>query len=219
MKRQDSFRILDRNDRRIISQVEDAYTGLLQALTDEAKEGPRLFSFEPVDRCLFERPKWVSTKFRLTLWCEHSRLPLPALNGKDDPRGSYELDLPRQLIVKSMPYVKLLSGLLSLVAPVAAAGTKLELDDTAYKSIEKQLEFGQKGFESELKGGETVEDWASKGDAPHLEEGDAIRAHGAALRQLHVWLKDKDPSFGGLVRVQNRRQEFLWVHPKFETEY
>jgi internalin A len=39
------------------------------------------------------------------------------------------------------------------------------------------------------------------------------------LRQLHAWLKEKDPSFGGLVRVQNRRQEFLWVHPKFETEY
>jgi internalin A len=118
-----------------------------------------------------------------------------------------------------MPYVKMLSGLLSLVVPVAAAGTKLELDDTAFKSIEKQLEFGQKSLESALKGGEKVEDWASEGDAPRLEEGDAIHAHGAVLRQLHAWLKEKDPGFGGLVRVQNRRQEFLWVHPKFETEY
>ena len=23
----------------------------------------------------------------------------------------------------------------------------------------------------------------------------------------------------GLVRVQNKRQEFLWVHPQFEREY
>jgi len=39
------------------------------------------------------------------------------------------------------------------------------------------------------------------------------------LRQLHAWLKEKDPSFGKLVRVQNKRQEFLWVHPQFEKEY
>jgi internalin A len=39
------------------------------------------------------------------------------------------------------------------------------------------------------------------------------------LRQLQVWLKVKDPGFGGLVRVMNKRQEFLWVHPQFESEY
>lgn len=202
-----------------MTKVEAAYTSLMRTLIDEGKDGPRLFSFQPVDRRFFDRPKWVSAKFRLTLWCEHSRLPLPALNGKDDTRGIYELDLPRQWVVESMPYLKLLFGLLSLVVPVAGAGTKLELDDSTYKSIEKQLEFGQKSLESALKGGEKVEDWASEGDAPRLEEGDAIRAQGAVLRQLHAWLKEKDPGFGGLVRVQNRRQEFLWVHPKFETEY
>jgi hypothetical protein len=52
-----------------------------------------------------------------------------------------------------------------------------------------------------------------------LEHGEAIEAHGEVLRQLQVWLKEKDPGFGGLVRVQNKRQEFLWVHPQFEKEY
>ena len=41
----------------------------------------------------------------------------------------------------------------------------------------------------------------------------------AILRQLQTWLKEKDPGFGGLVRVTNKRQEFLWVHPQFEGEY
>ena len=63
----DRFAVLDQNDRRLMSQVEDAYTGLMQALTDEARDGPRLFSFEPVDKRFFERPKWISAKFRLTL--------------------------------------------------------------------------------------------------------------------------------------------------------
>jgi internalin A len=58
-----------------------------------------------------------------------------------------------------------------------------------------------------------------RGDAPGLERGEAIEAQGAVLRQLHAWLKEKDPGFGGLVRVQNKRQEFLWAHPQFETEY
>jgi hypothetical protein len=213
------FDNVDASSKELVSKVEAAYTGLMQSLIDEAKGGPRLFSFEPVDRRFFDRPKWVSAKFRLTLWCEHSRLPLPALNAKQDSSGVYELNLPREWIVKSMPYLKLLTGLLSLVVPVAASATKLELDEVTYKGIEKQLEFGQKSLESALKGGEKAEGWATDGDAPGLERGDSVRAKGAVLRQLHAWLKKKDPSFGGLVRVQNRRQEFLWVHPKFESEY
>lgn len=215
----DQFHVLDQNDRRILSRIEDAYTSLMQSLIDEVKDGPRLFGFEPVDRSFFSRPKWISAKFRLTLWCEHSRLPLPVLNGKGDSRGVYELDLPRDWVVKAAPYLKLVTGLLSLVVPVAGSAMKLELDDAAYKGIEKQLEFGQKSLESALRGTEKAEDWATNGDAPGLEEGNSIRAQGAVLRQLHAWLKEKDPSFGGLVRVQNRRQEFLWVHPNFESEY
>ena len=44
---------------------------------------------------------------------------------------------------------------------------------------------------------------------------------GSTLRELHALLKDKDPakSFGGLVRVQNKRREFLWVHSQYRNEY
>jgi internalin A len=191
----------------------------MRALTDEAKEGPRLFSFEPMDRRVFDRPKWISAKFRLTLWCEHSRRPLPVINGKDDTRGVYELDIPREWLVKATPYLKLVTGLLSLVVPVATAAIKLELDDKAVKGIEKQLEFGQKGLESALKIGESVEGWGSERGAPDPDHSSVIRAKAAVLRQLHAWLKEKDPGFGGLTRVQNKRREFLWVHPNFESEY
>jgi internalin A len=41
------------------------------------------------------------------------------------------------------------------------------------------------------------------------------------LREFQALLKANDPSssFGGLVRVRNKRQEFLWVHEQFEAEY
>jgi Leucine-rich repeat (LRR) protein len=213
------FSQLDISVQRVLSKVDDAFTGLMQALTDEAKDGPRLFSFRPVEPGFFDRPKWMSEKFELTLWCERSRLPLPSLNGNGDKNGVYELTLPREWFVKAAPFFKVITATLSLALPVASAATKLVMDDTAYKGIEKQLDMGQKSIEATLKGGDLAGAWLAENNTPDLERGDAVRAQGAILRQLHSWLKEKDPSFGGLVRVQNKRQEFLWVHKKFEGEY
>jgi hypothetical protein len=52
-----------------------------------------------------------------------------------------------------------------------------------------------------------------------VEHSIAICAENATLRELHALLKAKDPGFGGLVRVMNKRQEFLWVHERFASEY
>jgi len=81
------------------------------------------------------------------------------------------------------------------------------------------LDLGQKSLGSVLKGGEKSGAWLGRSDAPGLGHGDAIQAQGAILRQLHALLQEKAPSFGGLVRVRNKRREFLWVHPQFEQEY
>jgi Leucine-rich repeat (LRR) protein len=213
------FDKLDVGTQRILSRVDDAFTGLMNAFTDEAKEGPRLFSLEPVAPGFLDRPKWVSEKFRVTLWCEHSRLPLPALNGPGSKQGIYELSLPRDWFVRAAPFLKVLTSTLSLVVPVASSATKLVLDDATYKGIEKQLDLGQKSLESVLKGSEKAEEWLGRSDAPGVDGGTSIEAHGAVLRQVQAWLKEKDSGFGGLVRVQNKRQEFLWVHPQFEKEY
>lgn len=213
------FRTLNLNDRRLMSQVEDAFTSLMQALTDEAKDGPRLFSFVPVKRTAFNPKEWTSEKFRLTLWCEHSRRPLPSLNGEKDKRGVYELKFTRKWFRKAAPFLKVLTGTLSLVLPVASSAIKLALNDEVYKRIEEELDFGQKVIEATLEGGEKIGEWLGSGDATDLERGEAIRAKGAVLRELHALLKEKDPGFGGLVRVQNKRQEFLWVHEQFEKEY
>src|SRR5208283_183271 len=69
------FSNVDAGIQRLFSQAENNLTKLLQVFTDEAKEGPRLFSLEPVDMSNFNPKKWVREKFRLTLWCEHARLP------------------------------------------------------------------------------------------------------------------------------------------------
>jgi internalin A len=129
----DCLEKLDAGTQRILSRVDDGFTELMQALTDEAKEGPRLFSFQPVAPGFFDRPRWINQKFRLTLWCEHSRLPLPELNDKDSNAGVYELNLPREWFEQAAPFLKVLTGTLSLVLPVAASATKFLMDDTAVR--------------------------------------------------------------------------------------
>ena len=213
------FSNVDAGIQRLFSQAENNFTKLLQVFTDEAKEGPRLFSLIPVERSKFNPKEWTNAKFRLTLWCEHSRLPLPELNGKDSTKGVYELELTRDWFKKAAPYLRLVTGALSLVLPVASSAVKLAMDETAYKAIENELDFGKEVIDASLTGSEKAVDWLGSGDSTNIEHGEGIRAQGATLRELHALLKAKDPSFGGLVRVMNKRQEFLWVHERFASEY
>jgi hypothetical protein len=87
------------------------------------------------------------------------------------------------------------------------------------QSVDDVVAIILKGLDSVITLGGNVGTWLGKGDAPDLDRGDAITADGSSLRQLQVWIKEKNPSFGGLIRVQNKRREFLWVHPQFENEY
>ncbi len=213
------FDKLDASQRELLSKADASYTNLMQILTDQAKEGPRLFSFEPVNRSNFNPRKWMRSMFRLTLWCEHSRLPLPSINDKNDKMGVYEIELTYEWFKKAGPYLKLLTGTLSLVLPVASAAVRLTLNETAYKAIEEQLDFGKNVIDATIGEGAKIGEFIGAADTTALEHGEAIRAQGATLRELHALLKAKDPGFGGLVRVMNKRQEFLWVHPQFEKEY
>ena len=70
-----------------------------------------------------------------------------------------------------------------------------------------------------MSGTEQVVDWLDGGEEAEFERGKLIRAQGSVLRELHALLKAKDPGYGGLVSVQNKRREFRWVHERFVSEY
>ena len=63
-----------------------------------------------------------------------------------------------------------------------------------------------------------VEEFAESRDQSY-RHGTPEAARGALLRELQALLLDRDPGFGGLKRVQNKRHEYVWIHPRFETEY
>ncbi|HEY9825301.1 MAG TPA: COR domain-containing protein [Stenomitos sp.] len=211
--------------RTLMSQADEQYRALLATLVDPAKDGPRLFSIEPVDPTFWDKPNWMAQKFRLTLWCEHSRLPLPTLN-QDPTSGIYEIELTRTWLKRAAPLLRILSITLKLALPIAIPSTKLATDDKAYSAISEQLEFGVRSADSFLQGSEKIGDWLIDNDTSTLDTAAeqtraAVRAQGAVLRELHALLKAQDPghTFGGLERVQNKRHEFLWVHPNYVGQY
>ena len=215
------FDTLDQATQRLFSQVDAQYNHLMTLTVDEAKDGPRLFSLEALEPGFLDQPAWLSTKVRITLWCEHSRLPLPALNPPEDPSGVYELSVPKEWLAKATPFLKVLTTTLSLVLPVAAAATQL-LDDTTYNRLEQQLDLGKTSLDSFLKGGEQANAWPARADGPAMRWGEDIEAreaHGAQLRQLQAWLKAKDPGFGGLVDVRDKQHRVRWVHPRYKNQY
>ena len=71
------------------------------------------------------------------------------------------------------------------------------LDDTAYKNIE-ELSLGEKSLEFSIKGTDMGMDWFGKNDAPDLDYGEAIRAQGSMLRELHSILKRERSQFWGV---------------------
>ncbi len=204
----------------MIGQANEQFELMMNAMTSLAKDGPRLFSFHPVDPGFRDKPKWVSEKFRLTLWCEHARLPLHAVAGQPG-LGVYEVELTREWVAKAAPILKVLSATLSLTLPIAAPAVKLAADAATYSAIEDQLKFGKECASSFLKAGDNIGEWLNSGEDSGLNAGQLHLAEGAELRELHGLLKDLDPknAFGGLARVQNKRREFLWIHPQFKSEY
>lgn len=209
---------VDINVRRLRSQNDKNFDNLFRIFIDEAKEGPRLFSFFPVDGNKFNPQTWVREKFCLVLWCEHSRLPLPVLNNGNMQKGVYDFEFEREWFQKAVPYLKFLTGTLSLVLPVASS-TLSVINSTAFKEMENKLSLGKDVINAISGTGTAFNEIMGKTDSTSLEHGVGIRAENSTLRELHALLKTKDPGFGGLVRVMNKRQEFLWVHEKFASEY
>ena len=214
-----NFEQLSTQLRKLMSQADEQYVNLLAWLSDPAKDGPRLFSFEPVNRSRFDPRSWTKERFHLTLWCEHSKKPLSLLNGPGSRQGIIEIELTREWFKQAAPVLKFLTGTLSLILPVASAGVKFVMDEAAYKALENQLDFEQSIIDASLSGAEKSLDWLEGSDEAEFERSEFIRARGSVLRELHAMLKAKDPGFGGLVRIQNKRREFLWVHERYVSEY
>ena len=133
-------------------------------------------------------------------------------------KGVYDFELDQDWFKKIAPYLKLVASTLSLVLPVASTALKV-VNDAATKSLQNQISLGKDVIDAIAGESAALNEFSNVIDSANIERGVGSRAENATLRELHTLLKSKDPGFGGLVRVLNKRQEFLWVHERFAGEY
>lgn len=203
---------------RMVSQVKNAFEGIMRTITNEGKNGPKLFSLHPIERSAFNPKGWVMKSFRVTLWCEHTQLPLPLINMNED-KGVYTIDVTHEWFSKAAPFLKALSTIMILVLPVALKAAQLFIEEDRYKEIQNQLEFSKKCAETMFKATNKLVEWSEEKDSFEIDDKGLIMAEGGVLREFQSWLKKKDPTFGDLRCVLTNRQEYLWVHDKYVNHY
>jgi internalin A len=198
---------------KLASQINTNLQIMLSAVADEAKNGPRLFTVTPIDRG-FRQPQVTHLRVRVTLYCEHSLLPVYRLDG-DPTAGVIDVDVPKDWWQRAMPWIKRAGMLLATFTAIGPSGLQLALDDPTWAGIEETVGFGQSV-------GDTVGDrMKAIGSADKLEAPVAtapIQADGADLRRLHEILKRKDPTFADL-RLVRGPTGYIWVHSSFAPLY
>ena len=212
-------KILDNQDT-LQAKLDNYFVWLMNTLTDEGKEAPRLFSLIPVDTKFLDNPAWIEKQFQLILWCEHSRCPLPWLNHKDgNPKaGVYQISIKRDWLKKASPWILPIGKALSIGLPALNSAFQLGINDQTYSQFKENLDLGQKSLEAVAKTSDSFSQ-VSNEKLYDLEIGEVTEAGGAILREFQAIIKQKDPGFGGLEKVQTNQGKFLWVHPQFVGEY
>jgi hypothetical protein len=211
---------LDDDTKSAFSRADERLAILLRGLDDDAADGPRLFSLEPLDRSL-RHPGVTTQRMRLTLWCEHSRLPVHVLEPDRPNAGVYTVEVPREWWVKAAPLIKATSAVLKTLLPVSLAAIELDLSDNQWKAVKKELILDKETIGAVADTGQKLKLRQENvlADDIDAEPGTAIRAEGGIMRMLHNTLREQDITFADLRRVRHPQGQFLWVHEQFVTEY
>lgn len=121
------------------SRIANYFMATMRAIADEAKSGPRLFTFRSREAGL--SPKQILFRpLELQLWCEAEGCQHPVIE-KD--KGVYTIDQPHEWVKQVAPYANTVLKILATVAPIAAPGIELFFgrDTTKTWDIDRHLDF------------------------------------------------------------------------------
>jgi internalin A len=95
------------------SRIANYFWATMHAIADEAKNGPRLFTFRSGSTKLPWK-QLISRPMELQLWCEHESRPHPV---PEPGKGVYQIDQPYEWVIKIAPYANIALDILRIVAP------------------------------------------------------------------------------------------------------
>ena len=145
------------------------------------------------------------------MWCAHPGYWHPW------DRAAYQINPPKEWLLKISPYAALIVRTLQLVVPLAGSIAVASLPADQIESAAAHLEM-MKTIVDDLPG-QPLKELADVDPGQVTDQMTA--AEGDALRALRALIFEHDPSrkFGGLRRVQAPSGDFLWVCPNHYTEY
>lgn len=186
------------------SRVARYFMSLMNAIADEAKSGPRLFTFRSRDAGL--SPKQLFTRpISLQLWCEAEGCQHPII---EDGKGLYSIDQPHDWVMKIAPYANFALDILKTVAPIAAPAINTFFGP---KTTEAWKIADQLNLANAILG--KVPDEIKTPDKPMLERGMVSEPERSGILALHRLLNELDPNQEklGLHRVATYTGDYRWL--------
>ena len=186
------------------SQIANGFLNAMKAMASEAKNGPRLFTVEPVDG----RWQWINKKYKLQLWCEAEDCQHPVYDGL----GVYEFKMTSEWVAQIAPYANFIVGVMKTLLPMVAPSVNVLFGSGAFDQwrYKDQLSLIQTSLSSVLPEGIKVH------DPGRLKDGVLTESERSGLLALHSFLRDVDPNQEriGLYRIPTYTGDFTWVCKK-----
>ena len=194
------------------SRIAHYFWASMHAIADEAKSGPRLFTFRSREAGL--SPKQIFTRpISLQLWCEAEGCQHPII---DDGKGLYSIDQPHDWVMKIAPYANFALDILKTVAPIAgpAINTFFGAKTTELWGIADHLSLA-----SAIIG--KIPDEIKTPDKPMLQRGMLSEPERSGILALHRLLNELDPNQEnlGLHRVATYTGDYRWLCKRHYDAY
>ena len=190
------------------SRVASYVMAILHAIASESKDGPRLFTIEPVDG---NWKQLVTKHYRLHLWCEAEGCQHPVFK---EGKGVYRFTGSRQWVKSVAPYANLIAGVLRTVLPVAAPAANMLFGPETMKEldIKNHLDIMKEATDKLMEGN------LSAADPSWPREGPLSESERSGILALHEFLHDEDRHHErlGLRRLPTYTGNYLWL---CETHY
>jgi hypothetical protein len=186
------------------SRIANYFMATMNAIADEGKNGPRLFTFRHRDagfslKQLFSRP------LELQLWCEAEGCQHPVI---ESGKGLYPIDLQHEWVKQVAPYANFALKVLATVAPIAAPAI-----NTAFgsKTTETWKIADQLSLAGAIIGKLPAKiETPDRGISPDKVLNEAERS---GLLALHRFLNEVDPAQEklGLHRIATYTGDYRWL--------
>jgi internalin A len=196
------------------SRLNNYVMAIMRAMANEAREGPRLFTIEPIGGWKRLSPARLFTSdYRLVLWCEAEGCQHPVyLDESVGPgAGVYDFQASREWLSEIAPYANFVVGVLKTLVPLVGPAVNLYFGSTEVDKagLKDHLDLAKEGTDKLLRQVSVLDrDQTPASVLSHNER--------AGLLKLHAFLRSQDPHHArlGLKRHATYTGDYLWLCPR-----